>query len=520
MTQKLVTERLLVLKIPERLRPKIASGEIPLSAVRALVRAGEIHEDLPAVLDARVSDGRPSNGWAEPMDWAEVVEDPIAALTATYTGDGTALPAGVYDAGEAYPVADLPLTEATLTEAREIADLQGIALDGAKMRFAREALEQALSLKVAFADERGYSHLIVGDDVVAQILGDQVTAQLKHARETAKKNSDATAPEGSSGSAASGSAANPQEAPVGSAADSADGEVSVVEAVEERRRARAERQEAQRKARAFNEELGAAVLRSLVRLKIDERVLRVLIATDPLGDLGGLAMRGARYGLPGWASEETTAKGKTMTVFPDRRACSEKATAFLQGATSVGEITGRVFVLIVMARYADERAVADSSSSGYALREPTSRPWDDALVDLIDEICVARLPAHLTERTIELRREARELEEQEARERAAARERLDGIEKRLEDLSDDERAAALRDAEVAYGPYGEGVWHLRQKIAAIRNRAQQAAAQNDTSSDDKFGDGRPVDAHEAAPDGVEDAAKDNTPDGAAEQSAA
>lgn len=158
-----------------------------------------------------------------------------------------------------------------------------------------------------------------------------------------------------------------------------------------------------------------------------------------------------------------------------------------RGASSVGEITGRVFALIVMARYADERAVADSSSAGYELREPTDRPWDDALVDLIDEICAARLPTHLTERAIRERRDAREFELQEAKERAAARVRLDGIDERLEDLTDDERAAALRDAEIAYGPYGEGVWHLRQKIAAIRNRAQQhttTGATDDPVSDD------------------------------------
>ncbi|MSW53146.1 MAG: ParB/RepB/Spo0J family partition protein, partial [Actinobacteria bacterium] len=377
-TQKLVTERLLILNIPEQLRPKIASGEIPLSAVRALARVGEIHEDLPAVLDARVSDGRPSNGWAEPLDWTDVVEDPIAALTATYTGEGTALPAEVYDAGEAYPVPDLPLTDDTMVQAREIADLQGIDLGGAKMRFAREALEQALSLKAAFPDERNYSHLIVGDDVAAQILGDQITAQLTQARKAAKDNpTPSTGNTGASSAEANG--ATPTDGTGTPSGARQDDEVSVVEVAEEKRRARAERQELQRAARAFNEDLGAAVLRSLVRLKIDERVLRVLIATDPLGDLGGLAMRGARYGLPGWTTEETTATGKTKVVFPTRRGCAEKAREFLQGASSVGEITGRVFALIVMARYADERAVADSNGAGYELREPTDRPWDDAL---------------------------------------------------------------------------------------------------------------------------------------------
>lgn len=518
-TQKLVTERLLILKIPAPLRPKVASGEIPLSAVRALARVGEIHPDLPAILDARVTDGRPSNGWAESMDWADVVEDPIAALTATYTGEGTQLPTGVYDAGEAYPVSDLPLSEDALVEAREIAELQGIELDSAKMRFAREALEQALSLKAAFPDDRNYSHLIVGDDVVAQILGDQITAQLKHARAAHEQKSKTRA----ANSGASGVESSPSpEAPATSSAGEAsgavpDGEVSVVEATEQRRRAREERKELQRQARALNEELGAAVLRNLVRLKIDERVLRVLVATDPLGDLGGLAMRGARYGLPGWTIEETTATGKSKVVFPDRKTCAQKASDFLQVAGSVGEIAGRVFSLIVMARYADERAVADSSSAGYELRDPDARPWGDEVLDLIDEICSTRLPQHLTEQAIAERREHHEREARAQRERDEARERLDGIEDRLADLSDDERAAALRDAEVVYGPYGEGVWHLRQKITAIRNTAQQAAAHTDTSD---TGDEQPDDTHEPTAAGDMDAAKDNTPDEPAEPSAA
>lgn len=521
-TQKLVTERLLILKIPERLHPKIASGEIPLSAVRALARVGEIHADLPDVLDARVSDGRPSNGWAEAMDWADVVEDPIAALTATYTGDGTALPAGVYDAGDAYPVSDLPLTDDTLGEAREIAGLQSIELENAKMRFARDALEQALSLKAAFPDERGYSHLIVGDDVVAQILGDQITAQLKHARTAHEQNlkTQAASSETSGGASSAGADLPATDASANAPGVESASEVSVVEAAEQRRRVREERKELQRQARTFNEELGAAVLRNLVRLKIDERVLRVLIATDPLGDLGGLAMRGARYGLPGWTSEETTATGKSKVVFPDRKTCAQKATEFLEIAGSVGEITGRVFSLIVMARYADERAVADSSSAGYELRDPDARPWGDEVVDLIDEICSTRLPQYLTEQAIAERREHHEREARAQRERDEARERLDGIEDRLADLSDDERAAALRDAEVVYGPYGEGVWHLRQKITAIRNHAQQAATRDETSHAGGSGDDQPVDTHEQPPEGDGAAAKDNTPDAAGEQSAA
>ena len=61
---------------------------------------------------------------------------------------------------------------------------------------------------------------------------------------------------------------------------------------------------------AFNDELGAAVVKSLGRLRVDERVVKILSAVDLHGDLDKIALRGARYGFPGWVVQAETKTGK------------------------------------------------------------------------------------------------------------------------------------------------------------------------------------------------------------------
>lgn len=472
-TQKLVADRLQILKIPDGLHPLIATGEIPLSAVKPLARLAQAHPELPAVLVARVRKGKPAQSWVEPLDWSTAVEDPIGALTLDYQGPGTRLPAGVYDPNESLDPKDLPLPEQARKQLRELAQLRRVDPDKAEVRLTREGLEHARSLGAVVSHPRGFSHLLIGEDILVQVLTDQTKAAVKHARKVAERQRDAAAKRDAAHADATGAQARNDgslERPAPSPEEQA----------EQRRRERQQELEARRKSRVHNEELGAAVLRSLVRLKLDERSLKVLLATIPLLDLPGLAMRGARYCLPGWATEESTKTGKTKVTYPDIGESRRKAIEFLDGATTVGEITGRLFSLIALARYADEHAVARSRRSTYRFPRLEHTPWEQETVDLIDEICADRLPEHLTAPVREERRAFLATQERGRRERREAAQRVKAALEQVGELSKDERTQVVEDAKRAWGPWDPKVWDVRRKLREneLKTTDPDAAAAN------------------------------------------
>lgn len=501
-TQKLVADRLQILKISEALHPLIATGEIPLSAVKPLARLAQAHSALPAVLVARVRKGKPAQSWLEPLDWPSAVEDPIGALTLNYQGPGTELPSGVYDPTEPLVPADLPLSEQTRKQLRELAELRRADPDKATVRITREGLEHARSLGAVLSHPRGFSHLLIGEDILVQVLADQTRAALKQARKVAKRQRDLAkqhdATDAKTGLARERDDDGTPEAP----------EPSPEELAEQRRRERQEQLEARRKARAHNAELGAAVLRSLVRLKLDERSLKVLLGALPLLDLPGLAMRGARYCLPGWPIEETTKTGKTKITYPDIGDTRRKATEFLDGASTVGEITGRLFSLIALARYADEDAVARSNRSTYRFPRVEHAPWEQETIDLIDEICTDRLPDHLTAPVTDKRRAFLDEQQQMRRARVEAQQRVQAALERLAELSEEERSAAVEDAKRAWGPWDPKVWDVRRKLRENEPR---------TTDPDQTSRVATANAHDTTTASTTDAEEDEAREGSSEE---
>ncbi|MGE4428585.1 MAG: ParB/RepB/Spo0J family partition protein [Solirubrobacteraceae bacterium] len=465
-TQKLVTDRLQILRIPDELHPQIATGEIPLSAIKPLARMAQAHPDLPGVLVHRVLQGEPAQAWVDPLDWPTVVDDPVGALTVPYEGPGTTLPNGVYDAATAFALDDLPLSEGARKDLRELTELRRVDPVRVTVRVAREGVEQARALGALVSSDNGIANLIVGRDVLVQVIADQTRAALKQARRLAKPQSAATA----TGEAAPGAS----NAPTTDADGTPTSGPSEEEVTERRRRERAAMLEARRVAREHNAGLGAAVVRSLVRLKLDERTLKVLLAGLPLLDLSGLAMRGARYCLPGWPVEETTSTGKTKTTYPDADQTRRKTREFLDGASTVGEITGRVFSLIALARYADEQAVAQSNRSTYRFPQTKELPWDEELFDLIDEICAERLPERLTAPARQRRREFLAEQERLDRERREAEQRVRRALRRVSDLSAEERTTVVEDAKRAWGPWSPKVRDVRNKTAETTSATAEA----------------------------------------------
>ena len=383
-SQKLVTERLALLELPDTLHPQIADATIPPGAIRALVTLAKIHADLPAVAVARVAAG-PTHEWDETLTWTQVAEDPVLAVCSDYEGDDDALPPDIYEPGSTYPVTRFTLDDSTRQELAELCELIGCEPDRFTVRLGHEAVEAAEQLGALHRAASGgpWSALIGGQDVADRIAADYITACLTVQRESKRRADHPTG-----GSQQPGS--DEEEPAVAPSED---------ELKEERRREREAQDEARRQAVAHNAELGAAAIKHLSRLKVDARVIKILTAIDVHGDLQRIATRGARYGFPGWSTTVEQKNGKTKTEYRGPGDAATKAREFLAGATTPAELAGRCIALITMARYADEHAVAASQRSFYQLHVGANGvPWGGEALNLLDEIATERLPEHLTQR--------------------------------------------------------------------------------------------------------------------------
>jgi len=141
--------------------------------------------------------------------------------------------------------------------------------------------------------------------------------------------------------------------------------------------------------------------------------------------------------------------GTTKTVYLDRADAGKKAREFLAGARSAAEIAGRQVVLLAMARYADEHAVAQSQRSFHTLTPGGQLPFSGEVIDQLDELCAEKVPAHVLDR-------GRDDRERQAAERAKDREDRAWLAEQyegLEAMSPEQRQAVLAEHEQRFGPY-------------------------------------------------------------------
>jgi hypothetical protein len=396
----------------------------------------------------------------------DVADDPIAAVVTQYEDEAGLLPSDVYEGGATYPVERFSLDEKATRKLAQLCALLGTEPHAFSVRLGRVAVDEAIKLGAGHLSRNGYASLIVGQDVADQLAADDIAARLKAVRAAERAAKAPAAGEPSDGVDTNDPAAAPS-----------DGQ----EAERDRRRQeRAEREERQRRAVAFNDELGAAVVKALSRVKVDDRVVRILAAVDIHGDLGKLAMRGARYGFAGWVAETRTKTGKAKVTYLDRGEAEAKAREYLAGAKTAADVAGRCLALVVMALYADEDAVANSNRSfhevsvGAGWQGDKGLPWADEVVELIDEVAIERLPEHLTEqraKTLAERgedREERQAErERKDRERAEARARVDALGDDLSALGRDELMQAVADARAAYGTWSKEATDLEARVTDI-----------------------------------------------------
>ena len=441
--QARVREHLRILKLPEQLQAKVAAGEIPMRAVKPLAEVAAIHPDLAVVAAREVL--KPSDSWEE-YSWADVERAPLEVALAA-----NELPDGIYRPHTPYRIDRFPLNDGAKRDLEALERMLGRTIEA--VRFDAGDVEQARRLGAVRGD--GSHEVIVGEDVAAQLVADQLARAVKEQRQRAREERRVE-PSSQNGSQSGGDGAPAPAADAG-------------EAEEARRAEREAERQARERATLFNLELGRAVYTTLSRVRVDEDVLKVLASVDVVGDLGDMAMRGARYGLPGWVREVTQRNGKTKYVYLERAEAEAQGNDYLAGAVKASEIAGRQLALLVMAVYADQDAVAASNRSWHHVK--VSGPWAGEFDQLLDGIVREKLPdsaVTLLEPVLAKRREQHEerAEARKAREQAAAR--LEGMEDRIAEMTVEQVEQAERDLEQAWTGWTPRYSDLRQKLATRR----------------------------------------------------
>lgn len=464
MTQATVRERLAILQLPDDLWPKLANGEIPLAAVKALRKLSSIHPDLArntvsAILDA------PKD--FEPYTWAEVSGAPLeVAVDSSET-----LPAGVFRVGSPYPLEQFTVSEKAAADLAAYLELTGAELT--TMRFDNADLEQAQLLGAAHQFATGW--LIVGQDVGDRLLEDATAKALKHER--ARQRHERKAEHARNADA-------PEK-------DEGDGEPGRQESAAEQQwrreqEAKAERQAARElrdRAIQYNLDLGVLALKHLPKIKVDERVLRILASVHVSGDLRGLASRGARLAFPGWPTQTRQRNGSVKTTYLDPDDAERRAVLFLKDAESPGDIAGRSLTLLALASLADEDAIARSRRSNFALcyKGPWARQAERDLHEIVRErIKQGQHPA--LDETLCDRLAAAEQRLRHEEEVQAARVRLEQL-GALEELDDDALEHALKDAVLVWGTYGLLTYELREQVTAVRESRETPSTEQAPATD-------------------------------------
>ncbi|MGI8559084.1 MAG: ParB/RepB/Spo0J family partition protein [Solirubrobacteraceae bacterium] len=449
-TQARVREHLRILKLSKQLQQKVAGDEIPLRAVKSLAQLESIHSGLAAAAAAEILD--PEDRY-EAYTWADVERAPLDVALA-----GDKLPEGVYRANTPYPVGAFTLGDRAKRDLAALERMLGRPLG--EIRFDAVDLEQARALGAAHGE--GWQSIIVGADVADQLAADQLARAVKEMRRRARTQREAVA-----GHETTTPAPAVGERPEGSE----DAERAAQEAERARRVEREAEREAREQATRFNLELGRAVYTMLSRVRVDEQVLKIITSVEIVGELADVAMRGARYCLPGWVTETTQKNGNTKYSYVEKPEAEQRASEYLARAAKSGEIAGRQLALLVLATYADQNAVAISSRSWHHTK--ASGPWAGEVDELLDKLVRDNLP----DSALALLRPVLDKRQQEQRERAAARKareeataRLDGIEERIGELTIEQVAEVEQDLDGAWTGWTPRYSTLRQLVADRRQQ--------------------------------------------------
>jgi ParB/RepB/Spo0J family partition protein len=463
MTQATVKERLAILDLPEDLWLKVANGAIPLLAVKALVQVAKIHHDLArsavaAVLDPKVHE-------EEAHTWAEVAKSPLAVAV----DHAESLPGGVFRGGSTYPLESFSISEKAAADLAAYTKLSGQELT--VVRFDHEDVDQARLLGAAH--NFGWGWLIVGQDVGDRLVEDGIAKALRQerARQRHERQEDKAREMTARGQDAGDQQPTRQES-------AAEQEWRLEQEAKAKRQAEREGRE---RAIQYNLDLGVLALKHLLKIKVDEQVLRILASVHVAGDLRGLASRGARLALPGWPTQTPQRNGKLKTIYLDPAEAEQRATVFLQDAEGPSDIAGRSLTLLALASLADEDAIARTRRSGLTFTGPWARQAERDLHAIIRErVKEGQLPALdeiLSQRLAEAEKTARYDEAVQA-----ARVRLKQLSD-LMDLDDERLETALKDAVLVWGTYSQKTHQLRNQVSTERARRKTPDSHEEAAPD-------------------------------------
>ncbi|MFI4984893.1 MAG: ParB/RepB/Spo0J family partition protein [Solirubrobacterales bacterium] len=490
--QARVRERLLILDLPEKVRHQVAAGLVPLVAVKTLASLAKLHAGLPEVAVKRVLDG-PMQEWDEPRTWDDLVADPISVVIGDYQEQLADLPGDVFAAGTGYPVGSFDLDAKALKRLASLCELLQIEPERFSVRFDRELLDQALALSAAQLSANESEAIIIGADVGCQLAGDYIskclTVQRKNAKAEREADRRAEARQDSLGEGVDADAA------AGDTDDAAVQPPSYEQIEAGRKRALEEDRRLRDETIAANQRLGAALFKHFGRVKLDDRVLKILTAAPLSADLGRIAARGARLAFPGWTELSTRKNGSTKAEYLGFSEAEGKARAFLLGAQTATEIAGRALALLAAARWAREKwAVPNSDASHYTLQlgsfmREHGMPWRNEADDLLDDILLEKLPPEVSGPI----REAKERREAERAKEARRERERDGVVaefiERAPTLTCDERHAEIARLRREYGfsalPHEQGRKLMElPEPGASTDAAEPEAPEHDAEADD------------------------------------
>jgi ParB/RepB/Spo0J family partition protein len=451
-TQARVREHLRILKLPGDLQGKFASGEIPVRAVKPLGQLAAIHPGLAIAAAQQVLD--PGDAY-EPYAWADAERAPLEVALA-----GSELPEGVYRPHTPYPIEAFALSDGARKDLAAVEQILGRPIE--HVQFDGNDIAQARTLGAAHGEN--WHAVIVGNDVAGQLVGDYLARSIRELRKRAREERKLARDNQDS---ANGSAGGDGVDDPTSVACSNNG--TAVDPEEARRAEREAEREAREEATRFNLELGRAVLTSLSRVRVDEAALKLLASVEIVGELADVAMRGARYGFPGWVTETTQKNGKTKYSYLEKPQALQRANDYLRGASKPGEIAGRQLALLAMATYADQNAIAASSRSWHHVK--ANGPWAVDSDELLDKLVADNLPdGALAPLAPVLEKRKAEPAERSAMRKAreVATSRLESIEGRIGELSIEQLNQAERDLDAVWRRWTPEHTSLRDQLAGRR----------------------------------------------------
>lgn len=377
-SQAEVRNRLALAGLDERVQANVASGAIPLGAVKTLVTIAGVSVELAA----RVAEGVAASGDAEYGDRvsAQDLLDLGPAVASYFAGADH----GVYRLHCSYQLAAFDLSKKAAAQVEDLRPFEHY------VSFDAKALDRAKAYGCALVFAEG-DGLICDRAFASELASELVLVRAKVARKERREREKVVAEREAAGAA-------PGDGPAQATSAAERTELTAEERAQaaiDNRRATLEQAKKDRAAAiALNDELGAVLFRDVAKVKIDERVVE-LLALSGIGEHGAAyAMRGLRYTHPGWKTVETPDKVREKRTYPDMGDCGRKLQAFLLGAKGPQQLAARQLQVLFAALLADDHEVAMSNRGGS--QPPTSGGYSgiaggqqrtkDLLAELIGEL--------------------------------------------------------------------------------------------------------------------------------------